>query len=731
MKNKLNEGARFLVAVVLVLLLGGACGKATSSSSGSNTNWLTACKTSDDCRAGAECWCNVCAQPCGNDVACAEPGASCEASTARGCGESAPSSTICVASCKVSADCAVFGAGSSCVNSACIVAGEEEPAPVGSAGASSGPPEMGEIGAVAIGGTQRCLISGEALYCWGGNVHGEAGGQPSVDVQAVHLLPEVPDPVELAVSANHTCALTRGGDVYCWGYNQSGEIGSESAPERTCPDYVLDRPGFYPCQPTPTRVAAVSGARHIAVYEGRSCAVLADDSVTCWGDTADISAWVAGARAPEGLALGPSGACAVTPEGKLSCSNEALETNALRNLKGLALSSDFMTERFGCAVGVAGDVHCWGDNAHGQLGQAGATGVLTNPFNDAVQVVATSNNACALASDGGVWCWGVNTYGESGSAPLASPNCGTENCEPTPQRVQNLPKAVRLAAGAQITCAVTTDAALWCWGIESARTAGTPRRIPGPWEGGEAACVTSSVGAREALEQVFITSNTTYCETDRDCTRVALDLPCLHTCESVSATKTDAPKLEAAFAEVARTYCDGAPTSCSDHPVECATTSDRDLCFDNICTRVNLDRSGCTDVCSCAAERAGGERPAAFGGAHPQGECAGPDLWVVVSSGCPACGSGGAWLIVGNRGDAAFSGSATLSFEAEAPEQSAALPPARSLDLSLAPGAQTRAFYVESHGEVLARPRITGAGDCQPLNDASSEVNFPAALACP
>jgi alpha-tubulin suppressor-like RCC1 family protein len=121
-----------------------------------------------------------------------------------------------------------------------------------------------------------------------------------------HLLLEVSDAVEVAASSYHTCALTRGGDVYCWGYNESGELGVENAPQGTCPTNVLDRPGDYPCQPVPTRVAAVSGARHIAVADGRSCAVLADASVTCWGDVANISTWVAGAVAPGG---GGGGAC--------------------------------------------------------------------------------------------------------------------------------------------------------------------------------------------------------------------------------------------------------------------------------------------------------------------------------------------------------------------------------------------------------------------------------------
>jgi hypothetical protein len=111
--------------------------------------------------------------------------------------------------------------------------------------------------------------------------------------------------------------------------------------------------------------------------------VLADASVTCWGDFADISTWVAGAVAPEGLTLGPSGACAVTPERTLSCSRAALETRSLRDLKAVVVSGVGVgEERFGCALGTAGDVHCWGDDSYGQLGAPNAQGTLTNPIND-------------------------------------------------------------------------------------------------------------------------------------------------------------------------------------------------------------------------------------------------------------------------------------------------------------------------------------------------------------
>jgi hypothetical protein len=398
------------------------------------------------------------------------------------------------------------------------------------------------------------------------------------------------------------------------------------------------------------------------------------------------------------------------------------ETRQLRDLKAVVLSGVGVgEERFGCALGDAGDVHCWGDDSYGQLGEPNAQGTLTNPINDVSQIAVGSSGACALVSDGSVWCWGRNTDGEAGLAPLASPRCGSETCETRPQRVQNLPKAVRVAAGGALTCAVVEDGTLWCWGAEYRLQGGTPVRVSGQWEGGDLSCITSARSSDGVLEGVLsIDYPVQDCKVDADCTRFSLDLPCLHTCGSVPVSKANAAGIAAAYTGFSPVLCEG----CAPHEVSCEPSSDADVCFQGICTRMNLERSGCTDACSCMAERA-----AAY--AVYQGECVGPDLWVMAAIDCLSCGAGGAWFVIGNRGDANFTGTATLSFEADDPEQAALVPEPQPLELTLAPGEVTKAIYVEGRGLVVVRPRITGAGDCQPANDNSSGVTFPAARACP
>jgi alpha-tubulin suppressor-like RCC1 family protein len=74
-----------------------------------------------------------------------------------------------------------------------------------------------------------------------------------------------------------------------------------------------------------------------------------------------------------------------------------------------------------------------------------------------VQLVAGSGHSCALHEDGSVTCWGFNGSGQLGT--------GTTFYETkAPAAVKALGKAVLIAAGGNVSCAVVEDASLWCWG---------------------------------------------------------------------------------------------------------------------------------------------------------------------------------------------------------------------------------------------------------------------------
>jgi cysteine-rich repeat protein len=135
---------------------------------------------------------------------------------------------------------------------------------------------------------------------------------------------------------------------------------------------------------------------------------------------------------------------------------------------------------FICALSSGGTVKCWGDNSYGQLGlgDTEARGDEPNEMGENLPTVALGsgryatsiatgmNHVCALLDDGSIKCWGDNLNGTLGLGD-------TENRGDEPDEMgDNLPavslgtglRAVGIAAGLGVTCALLNDRSLKCWG---------------------------------------------------------------------------------------------------------------------------------------------------------------------------------------------------------------------------------------------------------------------------
>jgi alpha-tubulin suppressor-like RCC1 family protein len=107
--------------------------------------------------------------------------------------------------------------------------------------------------------------------------------------------------------------------VRCWGSNDLGQLG-------TGYDHESGRPMIR----APERVP-IEGVVHLAAAHLRTCALLADASVACWGTAehgetgaADAQAWlptrVGGLPPVRSIALGGDASCAITrPDGEVLC----------------------------------------------------------------------------------------------------------------------------------------------------------------------------------------------------------------------------------------------------------------------------------------------------------------------------------------------------------------------------------------------------------------------------
>ena len=185
---------------------------------------------------------------------------------------------------------------------------------------------------------------------------------------------------------------------------------------------VTINPHSPPCTPTFKTVSA--GGLH-------SCAVRADDTITCWGYNEDGQA-----ETPSGtfrtVSLGTLHSCAVRADDTITCwgynsyGQPVAPSGTFRTVSAGGLHS--------CAVRTDDTITCWGNNEDGQ------TDAPSGTFRT---VSAGGGHSCAVRTDDTITCWGNNRYGQ----PVAP--SGTFRT---------------VSAGGGHSCAVRTDDTITCWG---------------------------------------------------------------------------------------------------------------------------------------------------------------------------------------------------------------------------------------------------------------------------
>lgn len=114
-----------------------------------------------------------------------------------------------------------------------------------------------------------------------------------------------------------------------------------------------------------------------------------------------------------------------------------------------------------CVLLSSGEVRCWGDNDHGQLGIDSEDGSRARPtavagLSGVKAIAASARNTCALDARGDVWCWGDNTWFQTGTAE------GEVGAKP--RKVVLGKAADEVAVGASQACARVGGTQVFCWG---------------------------------------------------------------------------------------------------------------------------------------------------------------------------------------------------------------------------------------------------------------------------
>nr|WP_253899625.1 RTX toxin [Corallococcus carmarthensis] len=125
-----------------------------------------------------------------------------------------------------------------------------------------------------------------------------------------------------------------------------------------------------------------------------------------------------------------------------------------------------------CALLNDGSVRCWGYGAFGQLGYESTQNIGDNelPYTagevkllgKATKLAAGGNHSCVLLDTGLVRCWGQNTYGQLGYN--STQNLGDGEPVASFGYVNLGGPAIRIAVGAEHSCAVMATGKVRCWG---------------------------------------------------------------------------------------------------------------------------------------------------------------------------------------------------------------------------------------------------------------------------
>ncbi len=179
--------------------------------------------------------------------------------------------------------------------------------------------------AISSGQSHTCaLLDNGSVTCWGDNTDGQIGdGTNSNRNSPVQTSTFGIGRTAVAISSgnSHTCALLDDKSVSCWGNNGNGRLGDGTTTKRN----------------TPTLTSAFgTGRTVIAVSSGgyHSCALLDDQSVSCWGDNSNgqlgdgttnnrytptpISSFGAG-KSSIGISLGTAHTCSLLDDTSVSC----------------------------------------------------------------------------------------------------------------------------------------------------------------------------------------------------------------------------------------------------------------------------------------------------------------------------------------------------------------------------------------------------------------------------
>ncbi len=326
---------------------------------------------------------------------------------------------------------------------------------------------------ISLGNQHACAILSDdisgpnVVKCWGRGSDGQLGSDSTNDLGDASS--EMGDNLvkvnlgpgrtakKISVGNSYACAILDDDSLKCWGNGTFGKLGTGST------DNIGDQSGEMAAL-APVDLGTGRSAKDVTATLDSTCVHLDDDSLKCFGN---VTYGRLGYHHSENIG---------DDAGELGDALSAIDLGTGRSVKKLPVS---LNSSHFCVILDNDDLKCFGNGDDGRLGLehmargdkaselgSGAIAASLGSGVKAIDIAVTDTTSCVVTSDGRVKCFGDGAHGQLGNGS-SNPTCvDSSNCG------DNLPyatlpvgrKALQIKSGGSEFCVLLDDFTLSCWG---------------------------------------------------------------------------------------------------------------------------------------------------------------------------------------------------------------------------------------------------------------------------
>ena len=314
---------------------------------------------------------------------------------------------------------------------------------------------------VAAGGNTTCaVLSTNSVMCWGRHHRGQLGNGNQTNTvgnatpTVVVSIPSSFTVVSLDVGTVHACATSTTGDTWCWGAFTNGRLGNSSVSDNLTPSRVAAFGGG-------TATSAAAGFAHSCVVVGTRAWCFGSNSSGQLGTnpsgTTESSTplSVTFSSSANVVATGRDFTCALLASQTVECfginavgqlgNGNSTPTHVPQVVSGLSsgVVDVALGARHACVALTTGAVRCWGEGTAGQLGN-GSTSTQTASVSVGSLNIAPTTTTLATTTT-------IATTTTTANSPVTSSPTTTNPTSTGQQSITSTPRFLTVKRGRTLT----------------------------------------------------------------------------------------------------------------------------------------------------------------------------------------------------------------------------------------------------------------------------------------